>query len=87
MKRIKIDFCETNVQYRSRITFETLRQQRDLLVREWGCLGNCERCDMGPYAFVGDTFVQATTDAELLEKVTETLATMKMKGPKRTNTD
>lgn len=75
MKKIKVDFCETNVQYRSRGTFELLRKERkDLEVREWGCLGNCELCDTGPYAIVGDTFVQAATDAELLVKVDAVLA-------------
>lgn len=73
MQPIKIDFCETNVQYRSRITFETLRQQDGLLVRAWGCLGNCERCEEGPYAFVGDAYVQADTDAALLHNVIEAL--------------
>lgn len=73
MAQVKIDFCETNVQYRSRITFETLRQRPDLLVRAWGCLGNCERCEVNAYAFVGDAYVQAPTDAELLAKVNEML--------------
>lgn len=75
VKRVKVDFCETNVQYHSRATFAHLRaRDTELEVREWGCLGNCELCDTGPYAIVGDTFVQAATDAELLAKVEAVLA-------------
>lgn len=74
MKKIKVDFCATNLQYRSRPLFEKLKERADLDVREWGCLGNCELCETGPYLILGDRFLLAATVAELEQMVEEALA-------------
>jgi uncharacterized protein YuzB (UPF0349 family) len=81
-KQVNVDFCESNVEFHSRPLFERLRERPDLLVREWGCLGNCEQCDLGPYAFVGDQFVSAPSVDAMVPLVEAAIAAARRKRGK-----
>ncbi|MGD8192095.1 YuzB family protein [Brevibacillus ginsengisoli] len=66
-----IEFCSSNV---SSYTKELITQLEndpsiDVDVVEYGCLGHCGECYMGPFALVNGTFLHASTTEELYAKI------------------
>ncbi|MFM1653673.1 YuzB family protein [Brevibacillus sp. B_LB10_24] len=66
-----VEFCASNASSYTQSVIEALEQDPDLDVDvvEYGCLGHCGECYMGPYALVNGDFVSAATAEELLEKI------------------
>ena len=79
LKKIKIDFCESNVHFRSKEAFQKLQaaDRTDIDVHEWGCLGNCELCEQYAYAVVGDKFVKAAPPLTCWPYIAEAVAEKK----------
>lgn len=66
-----VEFCASNVSSYSREVMEQLESDPvlDADVLEYGCLGYCGECYLGPFALVNGDFVTAETPQALLDKI------------------
>jgi uncharacterized protein YuzB (UPF0349 family) len=60
-----IEFCNTNRQHGTASLVQSLEQNLDYDVIEYGCLGNCGECYANPYALVNGKIVSAKDASDL----------------------
>lgn len=66
-----IEFCSSNVSSFTKDVINQLENDQtvDVDVVEYGCLGHCGECYMGPFALVNGDFINAPTSDELFAKI------------------
>ncbi|GEK34698.1 YuzB family protein [Kurthia sibirica] len=64
-----VEFCVSNLVNGSQDTFETLENDPNIDVLEYGCLSYCTRCSDTLYALVNGEMVEADTPEELTKKI------------------
>ncbi|MEG0381109.1 MAG: YuzB family protein [Kurthia sp.] len=64
-----VEFCVSNLVNGSQDAFETLENDPNVDVLEYGCLSYCTRCSDTLYALVNGEMVEADTPEELTKKI------------------
>lgn len=64
-----VEFCMSNLANGSHKTLETLEQDPNLDVLEYGCLSYCTICAESLYALVNGEIVEADTSEELTGRI------------------
>lgn len=72
-KKMKIDFCEKNLdRFVTNDLFsqyQSLLNKRNIIYKEYECQNKCKECKKSPYAIVDGNFIDAESSEELLDKL------------------
>lgn len=64
-----VEFCISNLANGAHKTFETLENDPNIDVLEYGCLSYCTKCGNTLYALVNGELVEADTPDELTARI------------------
>lgn len=72
-KKIKIDFCEKNLDRfltdESASHYRSFFSEKHIAYKEYECQSKCKECAKSPYALVDSEFISAENSDQLLEKL------------------
>ncbi|WP_181363148.1 DUF1450 domain-containing protein [Sulfoacidibacillus thermotolerans] len=73
----KLEICTGNLDFHTdRAIAELQNEHPALIVKQWGCLGNCHRCFHVPFCLLDDfELVESETIEQLVSKLREKLNT------------
>lgn len=72
-----IEFCASNMHRGTEQIMKKLEQNADYDVVEYGCLGNCGQCFLGPFALVNGEIIEAESVEELELEIDKHIKEMK----------
>ncbi|MCE5153418.1 YuzB family protein [Staphylococcus hyicus] len=64
-----VEFCISNMARGSEKVFQTLENDPNIDVLDYGCLQHCGVCSSGLYALVNGDLVEGETSDELLQNI------------------
>jgi uncharacterized protein YuzB (UPF0349 family) len=72
-KKIKVDFCEKNLDRflndESYSKYNQFLNKKNVVYKEYECQSKCKECKRSPYVIVNGDFITAENSEELLEKL------------------